>query len=69
MNNITANFLIVQDIYEATKFHPLNLSNVEAGTNDKIYLCKINFSIRQISATLHSLYECLSFYIAIQNNF
>ncbi|KAF3432303.1 hypothetical protein FNV43_RR27043 [Rhamnella rubrinervis] len=46
---------VIKDIYEATKFHPLNLSNGDAGTNDKIYLCEIKFSIHQISATLHSL--------------
>lgn len=60
INNRTENFHLIQDIYEATKFRPLNLSNLDAGTNDKIYLCEIKFSIHQISATLRSLYECLS---------
>ncbi|XP_048318354.2 uncharacterized protein LOC107405745 isoform X2 [Ziziphus jujuba] len=46
---------VIKDIYEATKFHPLTLANMDAGIVDKIYLLQIKFSIHQISATLCSL--------------
>lgn len=64
-NNITTNFHLVQDIYEATKFHPLTSANVDAGIIDKICLLQIKFSIHQISATLCSLYESSLFWLKI----
>ncbi|KAJ9680062.1 hypothetical protein PVL29_019367 [Vitis rotundifolia] len=44
---------VIKDIYEATKFHPVLLSNVDAAAAaDEIYLSAVKFSIHQISATL-----------------
>ncbi|KAL5574177.1 hypothetical protein UlMin_023774 [Ulmus minor] len=46
---------VIKDIYEATKFHPLNTPNADAATNDKIYLCAIKFSIYHITMKLRSM--------------
>ena len=55
---MSVNCLVEQDIYEATEFHPLNTSNVDAAANDEIYFCVIKFSIHRISTVLHSMYGC-----------
>ncbi|KAF5748859.1 putative vacuolar protein sorting-associated protein 13B-like isoform X3 [Tripterygium wilfordii] len=46
---------VVKDIYEATEFHPTNLSSGSHDySNDKMCACAIKFSIEQISATLRN---------------
>lgn len=56
----------MQDIYEATEFRPSLLSNGDDLANDKTYLFAIKFSICQISATLKSMYGCLSYVVSGQ---
>ncbi|PON37046.1 Vacuolar protein sorting-associated protein [Parasponia andersonii] len=46
---------VIQDIYEATEFLPLNTSSVDAATDDQIYFCAIKFRINHISAMLCSM--------------
>lgn len=49
----------LQDIYEATEFHPVALSGVDADSNDKFLVCAIKFSIGEMSATVRSRYICM----------
>lgn len=50
-----------QDIYEATKFHPVPSSDRGLSVKDKVYLSSIKFNIHQIVASLGSKYRYLSF--------
>ncbi|XP_058105015.1 uncharacterized protein LOC131248653 isoform X2 [Magnolia sinica] len=45
---------IVKDIYEATKFQPVNSSNGVTAVEQKLYFSAIHLSIHQIIATLRS---------------
>ncbi|KAE8077724.1 hypothetical protein FH972_016258 [Carpinus fangiana] len=58
---------VIKDIYEATEFYPPVLSNGDSVANDMIYLCAIKFSIHQISATLWSMYGCLSSLLCVDH--
>lgn len=52
---------LIQDIYEATKFHPLPSFDGGISVKEKVYLSSIKFNIHQIVATLGSKYRYLSF--------
>ncbi|KAJ8775429.1 hypothetical protein K2173_023194 [Erythroxylum novogranatense] len=46
---------VVQDIYEATEFHPSVLSTGDADVNEKMFAFAMKFSISQLSISLESL--------------
>lgn len=53
-------FFFIQDIYEATEFHPQAVSAQDSDVNDKIYTCAIKFNILEISARMYSMYGSYS---------
>lgn len=46
---------LLQDIHEATKFHPLSSSPRNLSATGKICTCSIRLNVRKISATLQHI--------------
>ncbi|VFQ74897.1 unnamed protein product [Cuscuta campestris] len=46
---------VLKDIYEATKFHPVQTVDADAAATDKMFLSSIKFSINQLSVTLQRM--------------